>query len=66
MAISYCCITDFAYVGIGSMAGLAKELDFEVSGKGVFQNFLSIYPVERGIRYLSNMGRQLFALLAQT
>lgn len=42
----FCYITDFAYVGIGSMAGLAKELDFDFQA-GVFQNFLGIYPVEQ-------------------
>lgn len=42
----FCYITDFAYVGMGGMAELAKELDFDFQA-GVFQNFFSIYPIEQ-------------------
>ena len=33
-------------MGMGGMAELAKELDFDFQA-GVFQNFLGIYPIEQ-------------------
>lgn len=39
-------ITDFAYVGIGSYAELAKELDFDFQA-GVFQNLFGVFPIEQ-------------------
>lgn len=46
-------ITDFAYVGIGPFAELAKEIDFDVS-LGLFQHYGREFPIERG--------RELFLL----
>jgi hypothetical protein len=41
-------ITDFTYVGIGYMAELAKDLDFDFDA-GVFQNLFGTYPIEQAI-----------------
>lgn len=41
-------ITDFAYVGIGPYAELAKELDFDFQA-GVFQNLFGVFPIEQAI-----------------
>jgi len=38
-------ITDFAYVGSGDMAELAKELDFDFSA-GILEQFGRCYPIE--------------------
>jgi len=46
-------ITDFAYVGRGDRAELAKELDFDFA-LGLFQQFGLEYPIHRG--------RELFKL----
>jgi hypothetical protein len=40
-------ITDFAYVGQGHYAELAKELDFDFSG-GVFQQMGTVFPIRQG------------------
>ena len=42
----FCYITDFAYIGMGGMAELVKELDFDFQA-GVFQNSFGIYPIEQ-------------------
>jgi hypothetical protein len=42
----FCYITDFAYVGSGFHAELAKELDFDFQS-GVFQNLLGVFPIEQ-------------------
>ena len=42
----FCYITDFAYVGSGPFAELAKELDFDFQA-GVFQNLFGIFPIEQ-------------------
>lgn len=44
-AWTICYITDFAYVGLGNFAELAKELDFDFSA-GVFQTTYGVYPIE--------------------
>ena len=46
-------VTDFAYVGVGPHAELAKEIDFDVS-LGLFQHFGREFPLAKG--------RELFAL----
>lgn len=40
-------ITDFAYVGLGPYAELAKELDFDFS-LGLFQHFGYEFPISEG------------------
>ena len=46
----FCYITDFCYVGSGSMAELAKDLDFDFDfDAGVFQNLFGTYPIEQAI-----------------
>ncbi len=40
-------LTDFAYVGMGEMAELAKELDFDFS-QGMFQQFGAHFNIRRG------------------
>ena len=40
-------ITDFAYVGDGYFAELAKEIDFDFS-LGIFQHFGRDYPIRQG------------------
>ncbi|MEQ5808925.1 DUF2787 domain-containing protein [Alteromonas sp. NFXS44] len=40
-----CYITDFAYVGLGYFAELAKELDFDFQA-GLFQNLHGVFPIE--------------------
>lgn len=42
----FCYITDFAYVGSGPYAELAKELDFDFQS-GVFQNLFGVFPIEQ-------------------
>lgn len=42
----FCYITDFAFVGAGPYAELAKELDFDFSA-GVFQNLFGMFPIEQ-------------------
>lgn len=42
----FCYITDFAYIGSGSYAELAKELDFDFQS-GVFQNLFGVFPIEQ-------------------
>lgn len=42
----FCYITDFAYVGAGPCAELAKEMDFDFSA-GVFQNLFGVFPIEQ-------------------
>jgi hypothetical protein len=68
----FCYITDFCYVGSGYTAELAKDLDFDFQA-GVFQNLFGVFPIEQatdmyqiweGNRYVSDLGRQLFTLLA--
>lgn len=41
-----CYITDFSYVGIGYMAELTKELDFDFDS-GIFQHLMGITPLEQ-------------------
>ncbi|ABZ78602.1 conserved hypothetical protein [Shewanella halifaxensis HAW-EB4] len=45
-----CYITDFSNVGIGYMAELTKELDFDFDS-GIFQHLMGVTPLEqaRGI-----------------
>lgn len=43
-------ITDFAYVGEGDMAELAKESDFDFAD-GIFQNLYGVYPIEQAHEY---------------
>ncbi|MGE6648490.1 DUF2787 family protein [Shewanella colwelliana] len=40
-----CYITDFSYVGVGYMAELAKELDFDFDN-GIFQHLMGATPLE--------------------
>lgn len=42
----FCYITDFVYLGSGSHAELAKELDFDFQA-GVFKNLFGIFPIEQ-------------------
>jgi len=42
----FCYITDFAYLGSGPYAELAKELNFDF-GAGVFQNLFGVFPIEQ-------------------
>lgn len=42
----FCYITDFSYIGSGSYAELAKELDFDFQS-GVFQNLFGVFPIEQ-------------------
>lgn len=44
----FCYITDFCYVGSGSIAELAKDLDFDFDA-GIFQNLYGTYPIEQAI-----------------
>ena len=41
-----CYITDFAYIGSGPYAELAKDLDFDFQA-GVFQNLFGVFPIEQ-------------------
>ena len=44
----FCYITDFCYVGSGSMAELVKELDWDFDA-GVFRSLFGRYPIEQAI-----------------
>ncbi len=46
-------VTDFAFVGIGSFAELAKEIDYDIS-LGLFQHFGQEFPLAAG--------KELFAI----
>lgn len=41
-----CYITDFSFVGVGYMAELAKELDFDFDN-GIFQHLIGVTPIEQ-------------------
>ncbi|QFU21274.1 DUF2787 domain-containing protein [Shewanella eurypsychrophilus] len=41
-----CYITDFSYVGVGYMAELAKELDFDFDN-GIFRHLMGATPIEQ-------------------
>ena len=45
---NFCYITDFCYVGSGSMAELVKELDWDFDA-GVFNSLFGRYPIEQAI-----------------
>ena len=40
-------VTDFAYVGVGPHAELAKEIDFDIS-LGIFQHFGREFRIDKG------------------
>jgi len=42
----FCYVTDFAYLGSGPYAELAKDLDFDFVA-GVFQNLFGVFPIEQ-------------------
>ncbi|MFD3391430.1 DUF2787 family protein [Alteromonas macleodii] len=42
----FCYVTDFAYIGNGPYAELAKDLDFDFDA-GVFQNLFGTFPIEQ-------------------
>ena len=42
----FCYVTDFAYIGNGLYAELAKDLDFDFQA-GVFQNLFGVFPIEQ-------------------
>lgn len=41
-----CYITDFSFVGVGYMAELTKELDFDFDN-GIFQHLMGVTPIEQ-------------------
>lgn len=57
-------ITDFAYVGDGYCAELAKELDFDFS-YGLFQQFGRDYPIREGAE-LFQLWQENFCLYYQS
>lgn len=42
----FCYVTDFAYIGNGPYAELAKDLDFDFDA-GVFQNLFGVFSIEQ-------------------
>ncbi|CAI4168852.1 DUF2787 family protein [Alteromonas macleodii] len=45
-AWDFCYVTDFACLGSGPYAELAKDLDFDFDA-GVFQNLFGVFPIEQ-------------------